>query len=169
MKKWRPQSVHRKGRSSQWRAVSREFRSPTRLKPTDRQRGHRANSTLQHLHQAGALGYVGRVVHARRCDPHDNQGEIILRLPLIEKPVNLPKHFISEFPLPVCPVLFQDREEASFVELHFLASFVDMDCLAPRTLPCSVAMALSASGTGISMKANPRDRPVSLSSINLTL
>ena len=43
-KKCRPQSMHRKGRRSQWRAVSREFRSPTPLKSTDRQCGHRANS-----------------------------------------------------------------------------------------------------------------------------
>ena len=43
-KKWRPQSVQRKGRRSQWRAVSSEFRSPTPLKSTDRQCGHRANS-----------------------------------------------------------------------------------------------------------------------------
>ena len=96
-KKWRPQSVHRKGRSSQRRAFSREFRSPTSLKSTDRQCGHRANSTLQHLRQHSALGYLGMVVHARRGDPHDNQGDIILGLAIVEKPVNSPEHFISNF------------------------------------------------------------------------
>jgi len=38
--------VHRKGRRSQCRAVSREFRAPTPLKSTDLQCGHRANTIL---------------------------------------------------------------------------------------------------------------------------
>ena len=63
------------------------------------------------------LGYLGMVVHARKGDPHDNQGDIILSLPLIEKPMNPPENFISNFRRRSAPVISQDLKEASFIEL----------------------------------------------------
>jgi hypothetical protein len=73
--------------------------------------------TLQYRAGVRAASYFRVSLHARRGDSCDNQGEIILGLPLVEKRVNSPYHFISNFRCRAIPLVFQDGKEASLVEL----------------------------------------------------